>query len=60
MIEHPTTPGEYRRLMLIARRWMMVCIDAGEIEEARRQLAEAARYSRLADEIEQSPRRNAA
>ena len=53
MIQHPTTPGEYRHNMLTARRWMNICLDAGEIEEAKRLLAEAARCARIADEIEQ-------
>lgn len=46
------TPGEYRYLMLRARRWAGVCLDAGQIAEAKRLIDEAARYSRLADEIE--------
>lgn len=46
------TPGEYRALMLRARRWAMVCLDAGQTEEAQRQINEAARFSALADEIE--------
>jgi hypothetical protein len=46
------TPGEYRFLMLRARRWAMVCFDAGQTEEAHRQINEAARFSRMADEIE--------
>jgi len=53
MIPLPTTPGEYRHNMLTARRWMHVCLDAGEIEEAKRLLAEAARCARIAEEIEQ-------
>ncbi|MGX5827398.1 hypothetical protein [Mesorhizobium sp. 43Arga] len=53
MIPLPTTPGEYRHNMLTARRWMHVCLDAGEIEEAKRLLAEAARCAHIADEIEQ-------
>ncbi|ETA72302.1 MULTISPECIES: hypothetical protein [Mesorhizobium] len=39
--------------MLTARRWMHVCLNAGEYEEAKRLLAEAARCGRIADEIEQ-------
>lgn len=50
------TAGEYRRLTLIARRWMNVCLDAGELDEAKRLLEEAARYARLADEIEHERR----
>lgn len=46
------SPAEYRALMLRARRWMMACIDAGEIFEASHQLNEAARFFRLADEIQ--------
>jgi hypothetical protein len=30
----------------------MVCLDAGQTEEAQRQINEAARFSALADEIE--------
>ena len=44
--------GEYRAMMLRARRWAMVCLDAGQTEEAKRQINEAARFSRMADEIE--------
>ena len=43
---------EYRAMMLRARRWAMVCLDAGQTEEAKRQINEAARFSRMADEIE--------
>jgi hypothetical protein len=46
------TPGEYRFLMLRARRWAMVCLDSGQIAEAQHQINEAARFSRMADEIE--------
>lgn len=46
------TAGEYRALMLRARRWAMVCLDAGQTEEAKRQINEAARFSAAADEIE--------
>lgn len=46
------SPGEYRRLGLLARRWMHICLDAGEITEAKHQLNEAARFFRMADEIE--------
>jgi hypothetical protein len=44
--------GEYRALMLRARRWALVCLDAGQTEEAKRQINEAARFSAAADEIE--------
>lgn len=44
--------GEYRAMMLRARRWAMICLDAGQTEEAKRQINEAARFSRMADEIE--------
>lgn len=44
--------GEYRALMLRARRWANLCLDAGEVNEARHQLNEAARFSALADEID--------
>lgn len=50
------TPGEYRALMLRARRWALVLLDAGQIEEAQRQINEAARFSAAADEIEQERR----
>jgi hypothetical protein len=46
------TAGEYRAAMLRARRWAMVCLDAGQTEEAKRQINEAARFSAAADEIE--------
>jgi len=46
------SPGEYRALGLRARRWMHVCLDAGQITEAQHQLNEAARFFRMADEIE--------
>jgi hypothetical protein len=51
--------GEYRALTLRARRWANICLDAGEIAEARHQLNEAARFSALADEIENERRRAA-
>ena len=53
------TPGEYRALMLRARRWAGVLLDAGEIAEAKHQLNEAARFSALADEIENERRKAA-
>jgi hypothetical protein len=31
----------------------MVCLDAGQTEEAKHQISEAARFSAAADEIEQ-------
>jgi len=46
------TPGEYRAMTLRARRWAGVLLNAGEIAEAQHQLNEAARFSALADEIE--------
>lgn len=46
------TPGEYRAMMLRNRRWAHVCLDAGELDEARRLIEEAARFGCLADEIE--------
>lgn len=46
------SPGQYRELMLRARRWAGVCLDAGEVTEARHQLAEAARFGWLAEQIE--------
>lgn len=46
------SPAEYRALMLRARRWAMVCLDAGEVTEAKHQLKLAARFFRLADEIQ--------
>jgi hypothetical protein len=48
--------GEYRALMLRARRWAMVCLDAGQTEEAHHQINEAARFSAAADEIENERR----
>jgi len=44
--------GEYRSLTLRARRWANICLDAGEVAEAKHQLNEAARFSALADEID--------
>ncbi|GEM_PF-5196940 len=46
------TAGEYRRNGLSARRWAMVCADAGEHEEARHQILQAARMFAAADEID--------
>jgi len=46
------TPGEYRHLALQARRWAAICLDAGEVDEARHQISEAARMFAAADEIE--------
>lgn len=46
------TPGQYRALMLRARRWAGVLLDAGQIAEAKHQLNEAARFGALADQIE--------
>lgn len=48
----PLTPGEARRQMLNARRWMMTCLDAGEIDEARRQFQRSNALSALAEELE--------
>lgn len=47
------SPGQYRALMLRARRWAMACLDAGQIAEAKHQLNEAARFGALADEIQE-------
>jgi hypothetical protein len=46
------TAGQYRAMTLRARRWANACLDAGEVAEAKHQLNEAARFSRMADEIE--------
>lgn len=59
MIPNPTTAGEYRANMLTARRWANVCLDAGELDEAKRLIAEAARFDRIATEI-QNDRKEAA
>jgi hypothetical protein len=48
--------GEYRAMMLRARRWAMICLDAGQTDEAKRQINEAARFSAAADEIENERR----
>jgi hypothetical protein len=53
------TAGEYRAMTLRARRWANACLDAGEIAEAKHQLNEAARFSAMADEIENERRRAA-
>lgn len=50
--ERCLSPGEYRRLGLNARRWTHICLAAGEFTEAHHQLNEAARFFRMADEIE--------
>lgn len=54
--ERCLSPGEYRRLGQSASRWTRVCLDAGEITEAKHQLNEAARFFWLADEIENERR----
>jgi hypothetical protein len=55
----PRPAGQYRAMTLRARRWANACLDAGEIAEAKHQLNEAARFSALADEIENERRRAA-
>lgn len=50
------SPGEYRHAGLQARRWAMVCIDAGQVAEALHQISEAARFFALADDIASSRR----
>jgi hypothetical protein len=53
------TAGQYRAMTLRARRWAGVLLDAGEVAEAKHQLNEAARFSAMADEIENERRRAA-
>jgi len=50
------SPGEYRQAGLQARRWAMVCLDAGQVSEALHQISEAARFFALADDIASSRR----
>lgn len=50
------SPGEYRHAGLQARRWAMILLDCGEIDEARHQIGEAARFFALADDIASSRR----
>lgn len=50
----PTTAGEARAMSLACARRVNVCLDAGEYDEARHQLAEAKRLALLALELERN------
>ena len=53
MTDRTLTPAEYRRKAHMAHRWARICMDSGQIDEARHQITEAARMFAAADEIEQ-------